>query len=137
MIPGRRSLLKLLGFGWLLPVAAPAADVVPNSPQERTFGGLKRAITISIPADPTPYWPKMIIEDSFGSTIELVTSLELTLNAADMLFHGHITRIAQDRVLWDDRGLALGFTQDGELKYVREPVVVTRFEVLPPSDPRS
>jgi hypothetical protein len=129
------SLAALIGnlMGGRIRAAAPK-----DLPEERDFGGLARAITIGIPADASPYWPKLVIQDSFGAAIELVQGLELAIDAQDMLFKGHMTRMAADEIVWDgpDHDRRPRLRPGGEPKLVREPVVVARFDTLPPS-PRS
>jgi len=120
----------------LLGYRARATPIPAGPPEERDFGGMGRLIMISVPANASPYWPNLYITDHAGQPIELVTNLELAVDARDMLFKGHLTRVARDEVRRDDRGVVVGFSPGGAQKLVREPVVVGRFDIVPPG-PRS
>jgi hypothetical protein len=108
--------------------------VPPGPPEDRDFGGVARLIGLVVAADGSPPSGRTVtVEDRAGRPIPWVTRLELALDADSLTFRGHMTRIADDAIGRDDQDRPVFLAGDGEPRLVREPVVVLRLDLRPPT----
>ena len=94
----RRDALKVFTLGGTLTAAAAEASrALGDMPEERDLGGCTRLVRIYVAGDDAPKGtPIIAIESVDMFPIELVTKIEMELDAKDMVFHGYMTRIAHD-----------------------------------------
>ena len=126
----RRDALKVFTLGGGLTAATAEALKLGDKPEERDLGGHKRLVRIYVAGDDAlKGTPIIAIESVDMFPIELVSKIELELDAKDMVFHGHMTRIAHDEFYHDAQGQPW-LRPCKEHTLVREPFVVHKFVVM-------
>jgi hypothetical protein len=127
----RRDALKVFTLGGTLTAAAAEASrALGDMPEERDLGGCTRLVRIYVAGDDAlKGTPIIAIESVDMFPIELVTKIEMELDAKDMVFHGYMTRIAHDEFSRDAQG-APWLRPCKKQTLVREPFVVHKFVVM-------